>query len=210
MVTESPNMEEVKKKRTKQSLPDAHGPKRRKELRETLTAPSPNPQIGCPKREDVQDHDPKTGGNPGLVPAPAAENVQRQRSIKNGAEKETMTKICRGELQKTKDEIDRVQSLAPSPDPGPERGDAHVPGPNPGQDQERGDTFAPDPERGDTHAPGPGQERGDMLALGPDPETGDMLALDPSPDPDPERGDVLAPGPNPGPEADPSLERGGK
>lgn len=85
-------MEEVKKKRIRQSLPDAHGPKR-DELTETLTAPTPNLLIGRPKRVGARDQDPKTGGGPGRVPAPAAESAQGQRSIKSEAEKEMRTKM---------------------------------------------------------------------------------------------------------------------
>lgn len=81
-------MEEVKKKRTRQSLPDAQGPKKGEELTGTLTAPTLNLQIGRPKREGAHDLDPKTGGGPGHVPAPAAESVQGLRSIKDEAEKE--------------------------------------------------------------------------------------------------------------------------
>lgn len=150
MVMQSPN-KEVKKKRTRSSLPDAHGPKRG-EHTETRTAPSPNPQIGHPKREDGHDHDPKTGGDPGHTLAPAVGSVLGQRSIKDEAEKEMRMKMLKDDLQKTREEIVLVRSLVPNPGLDPERGDADVPAPNPGPE------AGPGPGKGEKNLGGNHQE----------------------------------------------------
>lgn len=104
------------KRRTEEGIPDSQGPERGGGHIQPQNALSPIPLTGLGGRDSGLIHDPKTEGDPGLVPAPAAESIQGRRSINGGAKREMMAEretVREAECPRIRD----VVGLDRDPDP---------------------------------------------------------------------------------------------